>query len=258
MGSVTKDPNGPAVSVMLVNMTALFRELLCSAFAVDGTVQVIASVTGAEELADALDVCVPHVALVGALGLAQEANCFPLLQELASTAPGVRSVVIAPAMEREDVVSFLHGGARGLFCAAGTGMSVLTKCLCCVAEGQIWANAAQLDCLLGSLSPAPKIFKVTDVLGDALLSKREEQVLHLLADGMSNRELATTLKLSEHTVKNHLFRIFDKLGVSNRMEAVLYLISQKSQKRTAALPADHPVARGKMDGDGLRISGRVQ
>jgi DNA-binding NarL/FixJ family response regulator len=62
------------------------------------------------------------------------------------------------------------------------------------------------------------------------LSKREEQVLHLLADGLSNRELAHALKLSEHTVKNHLFRIFDKLGVSNRMEAVLYAISQREQR----------------------------
>ncbi len=55
-------------------------------------------------------------------------------------------------------------------------------------------------------------------------------MLHLLADGLSNRDLAKTLKLSEHTVKNHLFRIFDKLGVSNRMEAVLYAISQREQR----------------------------
>ena len=68
------------------------------------------------------------------------------------------------------------------------------------------------------------------MLGDSLLSKREEQVLHALADGLSNRELAASLNLSEHTVKNHLFRIFDKLGVSNRMEAVLYAISQREQR----------------------------
>ena len=92
-----------------------------------------------------------------------------------------------------------------------------------------------MDQLVRSLS-SPRTFAVTNVLGDTLLSKREEQVLHFLADGMSNRELATTLKLSEHTVKNHLFRIFDKLGVSNRMEAVLYVISQKEQKRSAMLP----------------------
>jgi DNA-binding NarL/FixJ family response regulator len=57
-------------------------------------------------------------------------------------------------------------------------------------------------------------------------------VLQLLADGLSNRELAKTLSLSEHTIKNHLFRIFDKLGVSSRMEAVLYAISQREQRMT--------------------------
>jgi DNA-binding NarL/FixJ family response regulator len=75
--------------------------------------------------------------------------------------------------------------------------------------------------------------KLTNMIGDSLLSPREEQVLHLLADGLSNRELAKTLKLSEHTVKNHLFRIFDKLGVSNRMEAVLCAISMRQHRLSA-------------------------
>jgi DNA-binding CsgD family transcriptional regulator len=102
--------------------------------------------------------------------------------------------------------------------------------------GQIWANASQLDLLIRSLS-LPRSLKVTNVLGDSLLSNREEQVLHLLADGLSNRELAAALKLSEHTVKNHLFRIFDKLGVSSRMEAVLYAMSQREQRLLSPLAA---------------------
>ena len=132
-------------------------------------------------------------------------------------------------MGREDVVSFFRSGARGLVCKLHTDVSVLMKCIRCVSAGQVWANSEQLEQLLRSLSH-PRSLKVTNVLGDSLLSQREQQVLHLLADGLSNRDLAKTLKLSEHTIKNHLFRIFDKLGVSNRMEAVLYAISLREQR----------------------------
>jgi DNA-binding NarL/FixJ family response regulator len=74
----------------------------------------------------------------------------------------------------------------------------------------------------------PKSTDVTDAKGRPLLTAREQQVLHLLADGLSNSELATMLRLSEHTIKNHLFRIYDKLGVSNRMEAVLYALTPRN------------------------------
>ena len=197
------------------------------------------------------------MALIGVQGLARETSAFPFLQQLASMAPSVRSIVIAPEMEREDVVSLFHGGVRGLLCAGATDVSALTKCVSCVANGEIWASAAQMDLLVRSLS-SPRTFAVTNVLGDTLLSKREEQVLHYLADGMSNRELAATLKLSEHTVKNHLFRIFDKLGVSNRMEAVLYVISQKEQKRHAVSPRTSALTRGKTEIEGLRAASTLQ
>lgn len=60
--------------------------------------------------------------------------------------------------------------------------------------------------------------------GDKLLTSREEQVVALVADGLSNRHIAGELGLSEHTVKKYLFRIFEKLGISNRVELVLYAV----------------------------------
>ena len=57
---------------------------------------------------------------------------------------------------------------------------------------------------------------------------REEQVVALVADGLSNRHVASELGLSEHTVKKYLFRIFEKLGISNRVELVLYAVSHGS------------------------------
>jgi DNA-binding NarL/FixJ family response regulator len=67
--------------------------------------------------------------------------------------------------------------------------------------------------------------RVLNALGRALLTPREEQVVALVAEGLSNRETARELNLSEHTVKKYLFRIFDKLGISSRVELVLYAVN---------------------------------
>jgi len=69
--------------------------------------------------------------------------------------------------------------------------------------------------------PTLSLFQTSD---GSLLSARERDVVRCLADGLTNREIAQRLKLTEHTVKNYLFRIFDKLGVSSRVEVVLYAL----------------------------------
>jgi DNA-binding NarL/FixJ family response regulator len=68
--------------------------------------------------------------------------------------------------------------------------------------------------------------RVLSLNGEKLLTSREEQVVALVADGLSNRDVASELGLSEHTVKKYLFRIFEKLGISSRVELVLYALNQ--------------------------------
>jgi DNA-binding CsgD family transcriptional regulator len=74
---------------------------------------------------------------------------------------------------------------------------------------------------------------VVNAAGLKLLSKREEDVVRLLAEGFGNRDIARELSLSEHTVKNYLFKIFDKLGVSSRVEVVLYSVSSTNRMQFA-------------------------
>jgi DNA-binding NarL/FixJ family response regulator len=90
-----------------------------------------------------------------------------------------------------------------------------------VHAGQIWADSRQLNLILDAFArPAP--FRVVNMMGKPLLSRREEELVQLLGEGLSNREIAQHMKISEHTVKNYLCRVFDKLGVSSRMEVLLY------------------------------------
>lgn len=229
MSNAVRGSVGPSVNVILVNITAMAADLLRFAFTGHEAIQLVGCAATLSELDTLLNEHSPDVALVGSSGSRQESIALPFLEQIAAAGAGVRPIVMSEDMSREDVVSFFRNGARGLVCKSHTDVSLLLKCICCVSAGQVWANSDQLELLLRSLSH-PRSLKVTNTLGDSLLSQREEQVLHLLADGLSNRDLAKTLKLSEHTVKNHLFRIFDKLGVSNRMEAVLYAISQREQR----------------------------
>ena len=75
--------------------------------------------------------------------------------------------------------------------------------------------------------------KIQQTGGMARLTPREREVVRLVADGMRNQEIALHLNLSEHTVRNYLIRIFDKLGISSRVELVLYAFSGTERNATS-------------------------
>jgi len=138
--------------------------------------------------------------------------------------PAVAKVLLVESYDRELVVSAFRSGARGIFCISDTQFRLLCKCIQRVADGQIWANTEQMGFLLDLVSVVPSL-RVLNSNGSQLLTPREEQVVALVAEGLSNRDVARELKLSEHTVKKYLFRIFDKLGISSRVELVLYAVN---------------------------------
>jgi DNA-binding NarL/FixJ family response regulator len=72
-------------------------------------------------------------------------------------------------------------------------------------------------------------FKAVNSRGEALLTKREQEIVPLVANGLTNREISTQLRVSEHTIKNHLFRIYEKLGISSRVELILYAVSERDK-----------------------------
>jgi DNA-binding CsgD family transcriptional regulator len=126
------------------------------------------------------------------------------------------------------VLEAFRAGAKGIF-AKHERLESLCKCIRCVHEGQVWARSVELEHALEALANSPLV-RATNHKGLDLLSARERQVVQYLAAGMTNREIAESLGLSPHTVKNYLFRIFDKLGVSSRTE-LLYLTMSSAQAR---------------------------
>jgi DNA-binding NarL/FixJ family response regulator len=143
--------------------------------------------------------------------------------------PQIPSVFLMDSEDRELIAQAFRFGARGLFCLADSSFQLLCECIERVHRGDVWATTRQLNYLLESVCQLPSL-RVVSANGDKLLTSREEQVVALVADGLSNRNVATELGLSEHTVKKYLFRIFEKLGISNRVELVLYAVHHGSSQ----------------------------
>jgi DNA-binding NarL/FixJ family response regulator len=155
-----------------------------------------------------------------------------LLRWLHISYPKVAPVLLVERDDREMVVNAFRAGAKGLFLFNHTPFRTLCKCITCVSRGQIWINSRQMHYLLDALSEVPTL-RLVSASGRSLLTPREEQVVALVADGLSNREVAGELGLSEHTIKKYLLRIFDKLGISTRVELVLYAVSHGENRRQA-------------------------
>lgn len=138
--------------------------------------------------------------------------------------PQIAKILLLEEMKRETVVNAFRFGARGVFLLADFSFRTLCKCIHRVQEGQIWISNQQLIYLIDAVAVAPGM-RVVNSRGTKLLTPREEQVVALVANGLSNRYIALELGLSEHTIKKYMFRIFDKLGVSTRVELVLYAVN---------------------------------
>jgi DNA-binding NarL/FixJ family response regulator len=144
--------------------------------------------------------------------------------------PEVAKIILLDTYDRDIVVNAFRSGVRGLFCFSQYPFKLLAKCIQSAHQGQVWANSEQLQYLIEALSQVPSLHMVNS-RGMRLLTPREEQVVALVADGLSNREVARELSLSEHTIKKYLFRIFDKLGISSRVELALYAVSHGGSRQ---------------------------
>lgn len=158
-----------------------------------------------------------------------------LLRWLRITHPKVAPVLLAESDDRDLVVNALRAGAKGIFLFTQDPFRMLCKCIRCVSQGEIWINSQQMHYVLDTLSAVPAL-RVVNANGRSLLTPREEQVVALVADGLSNREVAGELGLSEHTIKKYLLRIFDKVGISSRVELVLYAMSHGEKSQAEWMP----------------------
>jgi two-component system nitrate/nitrite response regulator NarL len=196
-------------------------QLLVDALARDAQFQMIESPSNAAAILNLTKREKPHVVVISARLGEDHAGGLDLLQDLRAQSPSPRVIMLLDSSERAAVIAAFRAGAQGVFCRTEP-FRLLAKCIQCVDAGQVWASGRELKFVLEALTqPTLAPFSGN---GELLLSAREVDVVRCLAEGLTNREIAQRLTLTEHTVKNYLFRIFDKLGVSSRVEVVLYAL----------------------------------
>ena len=148
------------------------------------------------------------------------------LRSLHNGYPNIRLIVLLDSYDRSLVVAAMRAGARGMFCRASQPFRALCRCISVVHQGQFWVNTEQMAWVVDALRSSPSS-RVVNAKGENLLTVREEQVVSRVLEGIGNREIAHQLAIKENTVKKALLRIYDKLGVSNRVELVLYALTDR-------------------------------
>ncbi|MGH9498238.1 MAG: response regulator transcription factor [Terriglobales bacterium] len=184
-----------------------------------------------------------EIVLLGSAFSNDPVETIHFVNQLRSSHPAVAVVVLLDSLDRNLVVEAFRAGARGVF-SRSESFESLCKCIRCVREGQVWASSLGLHFVLEALvEHGPMASRLP---GSRQLSKREEQITVLVAEGYSNREISERLALSEHTIKNYLFRVFEKLGVTTRVGLTLYALKNKSSRKKAESIKRLPVADSRL------------
>jgi two-component system nitrate/nitrite response regulator NarL len=200
--------------------------LLADALKRDRHLEVINSPSHSHDLIAAANLHKIDVAVISSNLDEEPLRGFDVLRELRASRPELRAIMLLDSSKRETILQAFRAGARGVF-SRHESVETLSKCVRSVHHGQIWADSQQMSVAVEALASCPTV-RAVDANGLNLLSKRELDVVRSLAEGLTNREIAERLGLSQHTIKNYLFRVFDKLGVSNRLELLFMTLTQAS------------------------------
>lgn len=206
------------IRIIVVDDHRLFRDGLCKLLAMEPDFRVEAETGDGDHAVELVQELRPDILL---LDLAMQPDGLEVLRKLSSQPSSpTRSILLTAAIENSQIVEALRLGARGVV-LKGAATAVLLKCIRAVMEGQYWiGNEAVADLVkLVQAITSPHSKRNCPRNG---LTPRELQVIGTIAGGYSNREIAQELSISEDTVKHHLTNIFDKLGVSSRLELATY------------------------------------
>jgi two-component system, NarL family, nitrate/nitrite response regulator NarL len=218
-----------AFRVAVVGRDSLTSGLLASALAHNLKCETV--VTKRNELLREIESNSVVLAIISAELGSTEGAGLELASSVSSAYPEIPIVILMDNPSNDMVIRAFRAGARGVFNPQDS-ISDFIDCVEHVKRGLIWAGKEVTDCLLQTVRSIPAPISLSKADSDPLTS-REMQVVQCAAKGMTNKAIATELRLSEHTVKNYLFRAFEKLGVSSRVELLFYLTMHRNSSRFA-------------------------
>jgi len=215
----TRQPKN-RVNILIADREAVFRFGLMKLFGLEDNLRVVAQAENGEQLLSLAKAFHPDMVLVQAEILREGAG--NLLSQTGQVSPQSKFVVVVASPSEDESVHYVSRGASGVILKS-VEPALFVKCVRRVMDGEMWL-------------PKRHVAKMAKTLGESNLSARrpadtltprEKLIVSYLMVGCRNREIAHALSISEQTVKNHLRAIYDKVGVSDRLELVLYAIDRR-------------------------------
>jgi two-component system NarL family response regulator len=221
------DGDGPAsddIRVMICDDHALFRRGLIMVLEAEDDIEVVAE---AEDGEDALEKAVEFVPDVVLMDVRMPGvDGIEATRRIAEKVPTAKILMLTVSDEEEDLYEAIKAGATG-YLLKEVSIEEVAPAARAVVAGQSLISPSMASKLLGEFSNLAKRAEERSSVPTPRLTERELEVLRLVAQGKSNREIAGDLYISENTVKNHVRNILEKLHLHTRMEAVMYAVREK-------------------------------
>jgi two-component system nitrate/nitrite response regulator NarL len=215
------------VRIVTVDDHPIFRDGLRRLLEAEPDLAVVGEAVDADEAITLARTLSPDIVLLDVA--MPKTSGLDVLQALVQM-PGARVIILTAAIDKADIIKALQLGARGVVLKeSATGL--LMKAIRIVMEGGYWVGRESVSDLLlalQSLGPSPDR---AESLPAFSLTQRELQIVALVVEAAGNRKIAETLAISEKTVKHHLTNIFEKLGVSSRLELALFAAQHRLTPR---------------------------
>lgn len=208
----------PPIRILLTDDQALFREGLCTLLSLERDFEVVAEAANGEEAVEAARILKPDLVLMDLR--------MPVMSGVEATrrvrevSPSSRVLVLTTFHEDEEVFDALRAGACG-YLLKDTPSGKLAEAIRAAVRGESVLEPSVATKVVAEFNRLSSLRAAEGAAPSTLLSARELDVLRQVARGQTNKEIASALHVTEGTVKNHLTRIFSRLGVLDRTQAAL-------------------------------------
>ena len=219
--SVAVRRNGDRAAILIADDHPIFRDGLRKLIEAQQGMWVTAESSVGREVVQLARALKPQIILLD-LGLPRRTG-FQVLTELAALSMPIRTLVLAEVIEQSTILEALYLGAYGIV-LKGSPREVLLKSICSVIEGQYWLDNASVPFVIEALRRGSPAANAPTAGNDFGLTPQELKIVGTVANGSSNKEVSRAFNISERTVKHHLTNVFNKLGLSSRLELAVFAL----------------------------------
>jgi two-component system, NarL family, nitrate/nitrite response regulator NarL len=218
------EESSATIDIVIADDHAILREGVRKLLESESEMRVVGEAADCEETVRVVSIIKPQILLLD-LSMSKKSG-IEALRDISRLGLPTRTIILTATIDQEQVVEVLQLGARGIV-MKHSATNALLESIRCVASGKHWVDQESVPHLIQAVRGMEPPVRASADKQDLGLTPREMQIIALIVVGYTNKDIARELKISQNTSKHHLTNIFNKLGVSNRLELVLYAIDNR-------------------------------